>query len=373
MFLTRRSVCCAAGGPLSGKRLSSLAFEQAQQDDLNNNVFRLPCVILVDPFDQSNVGAVARSMLNFSFHDLRIVHTGILPPSPLSSSSPPTSASFSSCDHLSLESKRLAVGAVAILQKARVYKSLQDAISDLQLVYSSTSKQRNNNSVIFSPFACAAQLHQALALQNDSTDSIINNNNNSHSPQSSPSSSSSSKSGIVFGRERVGLTNQELELCGNSIIAIPTYENFPVMNLAQSVNIICYEFYLRRIKLKLEMALNESLIRGSGEETKGGNGRAVQVEQTLNQYQYQYKANDQRASMLEIDSYCRRLQQQQQQQRRVESCPNISSVSSAHAEKTTENMVGKVRALLCRGGVSSSELRMLHGLLTAEPMIRQRE
>ena len=52
----------------------------------------------------------------------------------------------------------------------------------------------------------------------------------------------SSKYGIVFGRERSGLTNDELKLC-HAIITIPTCEHYSVLNLAQAVNIVAYEFY----------------------------------------------------------------------------------------------------------------------------------
>ena len=55
--------------------------------------------------------------------------------------------------------------------------------------------------------------------------------------------------GIVFGRERTGLTNDELALA-DSTIYIPANENYSVLNLAQAVNIVGYELFKRQLELK---------------------------------------------------------------------------------------------------------------------------
>ena len=57
--------------------------------------------------------------------------------------------------------------------------------------------------------------------------------------------------GIVFGRERYGLTNEELALA-DSTIYIPANEHYSVLNLAQAVNIIGYELFQRQLELKNE-------------------------------------------------------------------------------------------------------------------------
>ena len=58
--------------------------------------------------------------------------------------------------------------------------------------------------------------------------------------------------GIVFGRERYGLTNEELALA-DSTIYIPANEHYSVLNLAQAVNIIGYELFQRQLELKNEV------------------------------------------------------------------------------------------------------------------------
>jgi tRNA C32,U32 (ribose-2'-O)-methylase TrmJ len=54
--------------------------------------------------------------------------------------------------------------------------------------------------------------------------------------------------GIMFGRERAGLTNEELALA-DSTIYIPAFESYSVLNLAQAVNIIGYEMFKRQLEL----------------------------------------------------------------------------------------------------------------------------
>lgn len=56
-----------------------------------------------------------------------------------------------------------------------------------------------------------------------------------------------SQTAIVFGRETKGLFNDELALC-QAQIAIPTRTDFPTLNLAQAVLIVCYELFLSRHK-----------------------------------------------------------------------------------------------------------------------------
>jgi TrmH family RNA methyltransferase len=48
------------------------------------------------------------------------------------------------------------------------------------------------------------------------------------------------KTAIVFGRERVGLTNDELSQV-DEICSIPACEEYPVLNLGQAATIVCYE------------------------------------------------------------------------------------------------------------------------------------
>ena len=79
-----------------------------------------PCIILVRPFLDQNVGSTARSMLNFGLSNLRLV-------SPV-------------CDHLSDDALARAAGARDVLQNARVFPSVEEAVEDLQSVFATTAR-----------------------------------------------------------------------------------------------------------------------------------------------------------------------------------------------------------------------------------------
>jgi TrmH family RNA methyltransferase len=149
-------------------------------------------IVLVEPREAGNVGAAARVMKNFGVTDLWIVgrHPQL---QPLSS--------------------WWASGADDVVAQAKFVETLQEAIADAHTAVATTSSRGRTLPVDMTPvdvaaFAGAMTEGQTLAL--------------------------------VFGREDHGLTREELLLCGRTAI-IPTNPEFPVMNLAQSIGIFCYE------------------------------------------------------------------------------------------------------------------------------------
>lgn len=133
----------------------------------------MPCIILVNPFLDSNVGSVARAMLNFGLTELRLVD-------PV-------------CDFKSANARAIAAGAVEILENAKVYKTVEECIGDLNRVMATTIRPRGMNQLIYTP-EMAGEL-MVSSLHNVS-------------------------SGVMFGRERSGLTNEEVAL-SDGIINIP--------------------------------------------------------------------------------------------------------------------------------------------------------
>lgn len=162
----------------------------------------MPVIILVNPFLDQNVGSVARAMLNFGFHELRIVNPR--------------------CDILSEGALALAAGAVDVLHNAKVYQSLEDCSSDLQRIMATTVRPRHMTQMVLTPSAAA---QESLKLDN------------------------SVKCGIMFGRERSGLTNEEVALA-DTIISIPSFKHFSSLNLAQAVNIVCSETWKQSLQLR---------------------------------------------------------------------------------------------------------------------------
>jgi len=149
-------------------------------------------VVLVEPREAGNVGAVARAMKNFGFDELVIAgeHPQLLP-----------------------VAGWWASGADDLLANARFVPTLADALADAHVTVATTSMRGRTNPVTFTPrtlaekFATLAR-EQTLAL--------------------------------VFGREDSGLTRDELVLCQYTA-AIPANHAFPTMNLAQAACVFCYE------------------------------------------------------------------------------------------------------------------------------------
>ena len=152
-----------------------------------------PVVILLEPQLEENIGAVARAMLNFNLHNLRIIKKKWRP----------NRISF-----------KTSAKADEILKNAQVFKNLEDAINDLQFVFATSNRKRDLNTDL-------VNLKQGTK--------IINNYKNS-------------KVGILFGPERSGLTNEHIALC-DKIIEIPLNKNFKSLNLAQSVLLVAYELF----------------------------------------------------------------------------------------------------------------------------------
>jgi TrmH family RNA methyltransferase len=149
-------------------------------------------IVLVEPREAGNVGAVARAMKNFGFEELWIVgeHPELLP-----------------------VSSWWASGADDVLASARYAPTLAEAIGDAHVTVATTSMRGRTTPVTFSPRTLAEKFASVAK------DQVL---------------------ARVFGREDRGLTSEELVLCQHTA-AIPTNDAFPTMNLAQSACVFLYE------------------------------------------------------------------------------------------------------------------------------------
>ena len=83
-----------------------------------HSTIQSPCIILVSPYLDANVGSISRLMLNFGMHDLRVVNP--------------------ECNILSDSATTSAVGSVEILRNAKIYESLKECVADLDIVVATT-------------------------------------------------------------------------------------------------------------------------------------------------------------------------------------------------------------------------------------------
>lgn len=154
-----------------------------------------PIVILVEPQLAENIGMAARAMANFGVSELRLVAPR---------DGWPTKGA-----------KSAASGAERILDAATLYDTARDAIADLQLVLATTARERGQMKRVLGPEAAIGEAREAL--------------------------SGGQRVGILFGRERVGLFNDEIALA-DAILTFPVDPAFASLNIAQAVLLAAYEW-----------------------------------------------------------------------------------------------------------------------------------
>ncbi len=153
-----------------------------------------PAIILCRPQLGENIGSAARAMKNFGLSDLRLVAPRDGWPNE--------------------KAEAMAVTAKDVLDNARVFETLHDALADLNMVYATTARDRGITKEIVTPDECAKRLRHAAGEH---------------------------KTGILFGNERAGLENEDSSLA-DAVITVPTAE-FASLNLGQAVLLCCYEWF----------------------------------------------------------------------------------------------------------------------------------
>lgn len=159
-------------------------------------------IVLVNTSHPGNIGAVARAMKNMGLAQLSLV----------------CPSSFPSEEAVSRSS-----GADDLLASAAVVQSLDEAISDSQIVVGASARTRKMVWPLINPRACAD-----LVLQ-------------SQSAEVKP------KVSILFGREASGLTNEELQKC-HYHVNIPANPDYASLNLAMAVQVVSYELRMSALQ-----------------------------------------------------------------------------------------------------------------------------
>ena len=142
-----------------------------------------------------NIGAAARAMANFGLTDLRLVAPRDGWPNK--------------------KAMAAASGATGIVDDVRVFDTAEAAIADLNFVYATTARIRDLPKPVVGPREAVAEL-RAREPAGQAT-------------------------GILFGRERWGLTNEEVALA-DAIVTFPVNPKFASLNIAQAVLLIAYEW-----------------------------------------------------------------------------------------------------------------------------------
>ncbi|MAH98398.1 MAG: hypothetical protein CMA12_03475 [Euryarchaeota archaeon] len=154
-------------------------------------------IILVNPEHDGNIGAVARTMLNFGITDLRVVGRN---------------------GEWSEETRKRAKNAQQVLDSSTVFETIEDSVSDCSLVIGTSGKREDGEKTSVRHFLLPEEIPERVS----GTDGRI---------------------AIVFGPEGKGLLNEQLAMC-DILVTIPTWEGYPILNLSHAVSIICFSWYV---------------------------------------------------------------------------------------------------------------------------------
>jgi tRNA/rRNA methyltransferase len=181
-----------------------------------------PAIILVEPQLGENIGMVARAMANFGLLELRLVNPRDGWPSEKAR------AAASRADH--------------VIDGVVLFGDLRSALADLNFVYATTARERDGFKQVRGPVEAGRALRGR--------------------------SRAGERTGIMFGRERFGLYNEEVALA-DEIVTFPINPEFASLNIAQAVLLMSYEW----MKAGLE---NESDTAFSGPAVEPAEKRHLQ-------------------------------------------------------------------------------------------------
>lgn len=154
-----------------------------------------PAIILVEPQLGENIGMVARAMANFGLSELRLVNPRDGWPSDKAR------AAASRADH--------------VIDGAVLFDDLRSALADLNFVYATTARERDGFKQVRGPVEAGRSLRVRAG--------------------------AGERTGIMFGRERFGLFNEEVAQA-DEIVTFPINPEFASLNIAQAVLLMSYEW-----------------------------------------------------------------------------------------------------------------------------------
>jgi tRNA/rRNA methyltransferase len=244
----------------------------AGTDKSKEIVFRPgPAIILCEPQLGENIGTTARAMANFGLWDLRLVNPRDGWPNEKAV------AAASRADH--------------VIDRVRVFPTLGEAIADLSLVLATTARRRDLQKEVLGPDVAAERLATHIG--------------------------AGGGAGLLFGRERWGLYNEEVALA-DAVVTLPVEAAFASLNIAQAVLVLAYE-WRRRTEGELPF--------GSGVETP------ATKEELLKLFEH------------------------------IEEALDRSGFFTVADKRPT--VINNLRTMLTRGKFSSQEIRTLHGIISS--------
>ncbi len=167
-------------------------------------------VVMVNTTEPGNIGAAARAMKNMSLSRLYLVNPKGYP---------------------SATATARASGADDVLSNAVVCESLEEALQGVHLVIGASARQRNIKWRQMDVVGACSEIQKTVTVENQ-------------------------KVAVIFGTERAGLTNKELDLC-QILMTIPGNPNYFSLNVASAIQVFAYQNYVDNTTTEFEKSANE--------------------------------------------------------------------------------------------------------------------
>jgi tRNA (cytidine32/uridine32-2'-O)-methyltransferase len=169
-----------------------------------NPINRFVQIVLVETSHPGNIGSVARAMKNMGLANLSLINPKKFPHQ---------------------EAMALAGNATDVLDNAKIFSSIQEAVNTSKVIYATSARERTIEWPTLTANDAASEIQELVANEIEVS--------------------------ILFGREDRGLTNDELQLANKHLI-IPAHPDYPVLNIAMSTQVVCYELYQAAQKNSVE-------------------------------------------------------------------------------------------------------------------------
>lgn len=196
-------------------------------------------IVLDHPDEPRNIGAACRAMANSDIKDLRIVGKK---------------------EDYDVEKVHiLAIHAAYIFDNARFYNNINEATADCALSAGTTRRRGKNRGRLILPEEFAEEADRITGSsenieqseQRGQTSTVAGREKTAAIGDASQEGQNSKAEGgrvaIVFGNERTGLTDDQLDMCTLGV-TIPTSDEFGSLNLSHAVQILCYHMFRQNLK-----------------------------------------------------------------------------------------------------------------------------
>ncbi len=251
-----------------------------------------PVTVLVHPQLGENIGTAARAMANFGLHDMRLVE----PRDGWPNEKAITTSS----------------GAHWILDMATVHENLADALKDMNYVYATTARPRGMIKEVITPEQAGDDMRARIAR--------------------------GEKVALLFGRERWGLSNDEVSMA-DVIVTAPVNPAFASINIAQAVLLMGYEWFKDQAETLGQQTPELAALEGPGLQTPDTrlatkeelNGFIGHLERELDNAGF-FKTDDKKPGMLRnIRNLFARASLTEQEVRSLRGI--VSSLTRAHEKR----------------------------------------